>query len=302
MFGFVFKTPFMKKTTILLLLLTAALSALAQSKVLEGLKINSKILGKEVRYSLYLPPDYATSERSYPVVYLLHGYTDDDTGWLQYGEINRLADGAIASGTIPPMVIAMPDGGVSWYVNSADGKVRYEDFLVQEFMPLIEKMYRIKASKRFRGIAGLSMGGYGSMLMALHHPDLFAATAPLSAAIFSDDDALRSPDDRYDSVFGILYGTVGKKGKDRLSEHWYKNSVLKLIEQAKPDDLKKVRYWFDCGDDDFLSGGNALTHVALKTKGIPHEFRMRDGAHTWTYWRTGIVEALQFIGWSFRQQ
>jgi enterochelin esterase-like enzyme len=103
-------------------------SAFAQNmgKISEGKIVKSLILNKDVRYTIYLPAGYETSERSYPVVYLLHGYTDDDTGWLQFGEINRLADKAIADGTIPPMIIVMPDGGVSFYMNSYDGKEKYE--------------------------------------------------------------------------------------------------------------------------------------------------------------------------------
>src|SRR5580693_4709854 len=129
------------------------LSVLAQSgKVVEHLTIKSKILNKDVAYTIYFPPDYESSRRSYPVVYLLHGYSDDDTGWLQFGEVNRLADKAIAEGTIPPMIIIMPNGDSSFYINSYDGKEKYEDFFVSEFIPAIEKTYRIKGEKRFRGV------------------------------------------------------------------------------------------------------------------------------------------------------
>ena len=100
-------------------------------KVLETRIVKSTILGKDVRYTVYLPADYETSNRTYPVVYLLHGYTDDNTGWLQFGEINRYADKAIADGTIPPMIIIMPNGDSSWYINSYDGKENYEDFFCE---------------------------------------------------------------------------------------------------------------------------------------------------------------------------
>jgi len=110
-----------------------------------------------VKYTIYLPPDYTSSERTYPVVYLLHGYTDDNTGWLQFGEINRYANKAIV----------MPNGDSSWHINSYDGK-EYEDFFIQEFMPAIEKTYHIKAEKKSRGIAGLSMGGYGALIYSLN--------------------------------------------------------------------------------------------------------------------------------------
>ena len=273
----------------------------AAGKVLEEKTVRSAVLGKDVRYTIYLPADYGTSERTYPVVYLLHGYTDDNTGWLQFGEINRLADKAIAEGTIPPMIIVMPNGDSSWYINSYDGKEKYEDFFVKEFMPAIEKAYRIKGERRYRGIAGLSMGGYGTMIYTLKHPELFVAGAALSAAVHDDESVVKMSDGEWEHTFGQLYGR-GLRGKDRLNEYWYANSPLKIIEMKPVEELRKVRYWIDCGDDDRLSRGNCLMHIALMEKGVPHEFRVRDGAHSWTYWRTGIIDGLQFIGQSFHQQ
>lgn len=274
--------------------------AQANGKVYETKTVKSATLGREVRYTVYLPADYESSARSYPVVYLLHGYSDDNTGWLQFGEINRYADKAIAEGTIPPMIIVMPNGDSSWYINTYDGKENYEDFFVKEFMPAIEKTYHIKAEKRYRGIAGLSMGGFGTLNYALKYPQLFAACAPLSAAVLDDDAIAGMPDPNYEATFGQLYGR-GLKGKDRLNADWYKNSTLKIIEKKTVDELRKVRYWIDCGDDDFLTKGNCLLHIALTEKRVPHEYRVRDGAHTWTYWRTGITDALKFIGDSFHQ-
>lgn len=274
--------------------------AQVNGKVIENGSIKSAILNKMVRYTIYLPSDYESSARAYPVVYLLHGYTDDNTGWLQDGEINRHADKAIAEGTIPPMIIVMPNGDSSWYINSYDGKEKYEDFFVKEFMPTIEKNYRIKAEKKFRGIAGLSMGGYGTLIYSLKYPQLFAAAAPLSAAVFADDEMTKMPDAQWENVFGSLYGR-GLKGADRLNSSWNNYSVLKIVETTSADELKKVRYWIDCGDEDFLTKGNCLLHISLSEKKVPHEYRVRDGAHTWTYWRTGITDALKFIGDSFHK-
>ncbi|MBI2284646.1 MAG: esterase family protein [Bacteroidetes bacterium] len=295
------KTVFCKIPLLLLVLfLSVSSMAQVQGKVYETRTVRSAIMGKEVHYSLYLPADYESSSRTYPVVYLLHGYTDDNTGWLQFGEINRYADKAIAEGTIPPMIIVMPDADSTWYINAYDGKERYEDFFVKEFMPSIEKTYRIKAEKRYRGVAGLSMGGYGTLILSLKHPELFAAAAPLSAAVLDDDAIVGTPEASWARTFGQLYGR-DLKGKDRLTKAWYDNSILKIVETQSVDDLKKVRYWIDCGDDDFLTKGNCLLHIALTEKRVPHEYRVRDGAHTWTYWRTGITDALKFIGESFHQ-
>ena len=269
-------------------------------KVIEERTVKSSILNRAVKYTIYLPADYDRSERSYPVVYLLHGYTDDHTGWLQFGEVNRYTDKAIEEGTIPPMIIVMPNGDSSFYINSYDGKEKYEDFFIKEFMPAIEKTYRIKSQKKFRGIAGLSMGGFGTLNYALKYPDLFAAAAPLSAAVFDDSALVKMRDDRYEATFGQLYGR-DLKGNDRLSKAWYNNSTLKLVETKPADELKKIRYWIDCGDDDFLTKGNCLLHILFTDKQVPHEYRVRDGEHNWTYWRTGIVDALAFIGKSFSQ-
>jgi S-formylglutathione hydrolase FrmB len=290
------------KTIAVLLFCFITIFSIAQmhGKVIESLTIKSAILNKSVAYTMYLPPDYETSSRTYPVVYLLHGYTDDNTGWLQFGEINRYADKAIAEGTIPPMIIAMPNGDSSWYINSYDGKEKYEDFFIKEFMPEVEKKFHIKAEKQYRGIAGLSMGGYGTLIYSIKYPQLFAAAAPLSAAVIDDDGILNMPEKSWTNTFGQLYGR-GLKGQERLNKSWYDNSVLKLVEQKSADELKKVRYWIDCGDDDFLTKGNCLLHIALTDKKVPHEYRVRDGAHTWTYWRTGITDALKFIGDSFHQ-
>ncbi|RPJ03207.1 MAG: esterase family protein [Candidatus Aminicenantes bacterium] len=269
-------------------------------QVLEGLKLSSRILGRSVAYAVYLPPDYAASTRRYPVVYLLHGYTDDESGWIQFGEVNTAADRAIAGREIPPMIIVMPDGGVSWYINDLKGKVRYEDMFVEELIPHIDAKYRTRPSREFRGIAGLSMGGWGTLVHSLRHPELFAACAALSAAVWQDEDILGMKRDRWDELVGPAFG-AGLSGKDRLTPHFRGVSPLDLARTLPEDSLKKVRIYVDCGDDDFLIKGNCAFHLVLTDRKIPHEFRVRDGGHSWSYWRTGIVDGLKFIGQSFHR-
>ena len=292
----------MKKIQLILLFVfTFVIGSFAQGFVKEKQVIKSAILNKEVHYSIFLPSDYYTSERAYPVTYLLHGYGDADDGWIQFGEVNRLADDAIKAGKIPPMIIVTPDGFTSFYINAADGSFNYEDFFIKELIPHIEKTYKVKAEKRFRGIAGLSMGGYGSLLYALKYPNLFAAAAPLSAAIWTPDQIKEMSKSQFD---GYFINSIGKNlmGAARLTPTWLANSPLGLIEKKTQEEISSVRYWIDCGDDDFLTIGNAQLHIALTNKNVPHEFRMRDGAHNWTYWRTGIIDALAFIGDSFHQK
>jgi len=292
----------MRKVLFSLVLFIFAGFASAQTAhgiVKEGLTIQSKILGKSVRYTIYLPADYNTSERYYPVVYLLHGYSDNDMGWLQFGEINRIADEGISKGDIPPMIIAMPDGGVSFYINNFNGTVKYEDFFFKEFLPYIESTYRIRAEKRYRGISGLSMGGWGTLVYSLRHPDMFAACAAFSSAVWSDDEIINESEEDWKAFGEHLFGPFS--GKARINETFKSYSPFHIIKDNPADMFKSLRMYIDCGDDDFLTKGNCMLHIALKEMNIQHEFRVRDGAHQWSYWRSGIVEGLKFIGMSFQQ-
>jgi enterochelin esterase-like enzyme len=245
------------------------------------------------KYAIYLPPDYATSQRSYPVLYLLHGSGDDQTGWVQFGEVLHIADEAINQGKATPMIIVMPDAntGQRGYFNDIKGKWRYEDFFFQEFIPYIEKQYRIKSDKRFRAISGLSMGGGGTFMYALHHPEMFSSACPLSASVGAI--SLQNAKERYKSDETVTEADI--------EAYYYKYSALPLIDSIPEDQKKAVRWFIDCGDDDFLYEGNSLVHIAMRKKEIPHEFRIRNGGHTWTYWRTSLPEVLSFISDAFHQ-
>jgi len=287
--------------TVLLFTFSIPLSAqVTRGTVKEGLQIKSEILGRSVNYTIYLPYDYYTSDRAYPVVYLLHGFGDDETGWIQFGEIQAKADAAIAAQQIAPMIIVMPDGGKTWYINNYDNSCRYEDFFFDEFLPSIESTYRIRKEKRYRGIAGLSMGGYGSLVYSFHHPDMFAACAAFSSGIHSQDQILALSSEQWNSAFGPVFGP-DLEGEARLTPHFRQNSILDLAATLDKESLSSVRYYLDCGDDDFLFKGNSLLHIALREREIPHENRMRDGGHSWPYWRNGITDGLAFISASFHQ-
>ena len=287
----------MKKSYLSLAVLYAMLPALAfaqTGKVFDELSMTSDILEGERKYAIYLPPDYETSQRSYPVLYLLHGGGDDQTGWVQFGEVLHIADKAIREGKATPMIIAMPDAntGRRGYFNDVRGEWRYEDFFFEEFMPYIESTYRIKGEKRYRAVAGLSMGGGGSFMYALHHPELFSSACPLSASTgpLSLEDAKNR------------LSRMNQDITDAEVEAYYnQQSALALIENIPDDQKSAVRWYIDCGDDDFLYEGNALVHIAMRKNEIPHEFRTRDGGHSWAYWRTALPEVLSFISQAFHQ-
>ncbi|MEI7499655.1 MAG: alpha/beta hydrolase family protein [Bacteroidota bacterium] len=277
------------------LCLSLSLSVSGQSgKVFDNLTMTSAILKSERKFAVYLPPDYETSQRSYPVLYLLHGMGDDQTGWVQFGEALRIADNAIREGKATSMIIIMPDAntGKVGYFNDISGTWLYEDFFFDELMPYVEKKYRIKGEKRYRAIAGLSMGGGGSFIYALHHPELFSSACPLSAYIgplsFKEckDYFLRINESYTDSVIRVYYE---------------KHNVLSLLDQVESKQIKSVRWFIDCGDNDFLYEGNSLVHIAMRKKDIPHEFRIRDGSHNWTYWRDSLPVVLEFISDAFHQ-
>ena len=263
-------------------------------KVYDDLSMTSKILKMERKYAVYLPPDYESSTRSYPVLYLLHGAGDDQTGWVQFGEVLQITDKAIQEGKATPMIIIMPDAntGQRGYANNATGTWRYEDFFFEELVPFVEKKYRIKAEKRYRAISGLSMGGDGSFTYALHHPELFSSACPLSAA--TGPAALADVQ--------VRLRRDNPNMPDSTIEKFYKRQSVVHLVNNMPDSVKRsVRWYIDCGDDDFLYEGNSLVHIAMRKREIPHEFRIRNGAHNWTYWRESLPEVLTFISQAFHQ-
>ncbi|MBK8503369.1 MAG: esterase family protein [Saprospiraceae bacterium] len=286
----------MKKILLFLSFISYTAALLSQSgKVYDNLSVHSDILNMDRKYAVYLPPDYESSERSYPVLYLLHGAGDDQTGWVQFGEILNITDKAIGDGSATPMIVIMPDAntGQRGYFNSLDGNFRYEDFFFDELMPHVEKKFRIKSNKQFRAVAGLSMGGGGSFMYALHRPDLFSSACPLSAYVgpLTLEDAKRMAERM----------NIASASVEVMEAYFKKHNALQLVENMSADDIKKVRWFIDCGDDDFLYEGNSLIHVAMRKKEVPHEFRVRNGGHTWTYWRESLPVVLSFISEAFHQ-
>jgi len=262
-----------------------------EGKIFDDLSMKSEILNMDRKYAIYLPPDYETSLRNYPVLYLLHGGGGNQAEWVQRGEVKWITDKAIREGVSKPLIIVMPDasGANRGYGNDVYRKWLYEDFFFKEFIPYVETTYRISKGKMQRSVAGLSMGGNGTFTYALHHPEMFKAACPLSAG----------PGPLTLDIAREFMKRTDPALPDTLIEQWYaRQSVLELINKIPNDKKTAVRWYIDCGDDDHLPNvfeGNCLIHIAMRKKEIPHEFRIRDGGHTWEYWRSALPEVLRFI-------
>jgi enterochelin esterase-like enzyme len=259
-----------------------------QGHVFETRKMKSEILKMERNYAIYLPPGYNETDRSYPVLYLLHGSGDDHTGWVQFGQVQHIADKTIGEGEAAPMIIVMPDANtqVRGYFNVPDGSFAYENFFFKELIPHIEKTYRVRSDRRYRAISGLSMGGGGTIYYTLHHPEMFAAAAPLSATT------------------GSWLRGENKATPEQIEAHNQKHNLENIIQNASEkelEDIRKIRWYISCGDDDFLFKDNSEMHVLFRTKNIPHEYRVKDGGHTWTYWRMELPKVMEFVSKSFTQ-
>ncbi len=274
----------MKKIVLLLFAACVAIGASAQqgrgSRVVEG-KMTSALLGVEKPYLVYLPAGYdANPDKKWPVLYLLHGASDTHTAWRDKGVMKLITDEHIEAGLTVPMIVVMPDargegannsGKNMGYFNQPEWP--YEDHFFSEFIPYIENTYRIVGDKKHRAVAGLSMGGGGSAAYAQRHPDMFSSACPLSGAL---------------------------AGMSRGLE----NNHVAFVQNATPEQvegLRSVRWWVDCGDDDFLWQANIDFFRAMKDKGVPIQFRVRNGAHNWEYWQTALPSVLTFVSAGFSE-
>jgi len=288
----------MKKLFISTILIFSIIpGAFAQKGVVyETRTVKSDILKMERKYAIYLPAGYNESDQSYPVLYLLHGSGDDHTGWVQFGQVQHIADKTIAKGKAGPMIIVMPDANTErkGYFNDIHGDFNYEDFFFKELIPHIEKTYRVRSDKHYRAVSGLSMGGGGTIFYALHQPDMFAAAAPLSAATGNwNMEQLKS-----------RLTNDSKVSEEQINSYYKRHSIEGIFEtlsKEEMDKIKSVRWYISCGDDDFLYEGNSLMHICFRKNNISHEYRVKNGGHTWTYWRNELPLVMEFVAKSFMQ-
>ncbi len=254
--------------------------------------VPSRVLQRQVAYCVVLPPTYdADGAHRYPVLYDLHGLGDDEKMLLRPGVLN-LVEGLWAREQVGEFLIVTPDGGASFYINSYDGQ-RYEDFLLREFLPIIERRYRIQPGRESRALAGISMGGYGALHLAFAHPDVFGAVSAESPAIMT---SLQPTGAR--TQLAALRGLGDVFGKPVDQTLWSRDNPLTL---ARTADLNRLNIYFDCGTKDdygFETGAQAL-HDELVSRGIPHEFHLYPGRHNWNYFAAHLAQSLEFNSRAF---
>jgi len=272
--------------------------ATAQAGRAECRSMSSKILGHAVAYCAVLPPSYdAEKARHYPILYFLHGLGGNEQVLLNSGGIN-LVDDLWDRKDIGEFVIVTPAAGRSFYINSRDGKVRYEDFFVREFMPYVESHYRIRGERGIRGISGVSMGGFGALHLALRHPELFGSASAHSAALIEKPSRANLAEAQQNGLARMLGEAFGIPFD---AEYWERESPFAIVREGPK--LAGMKIYFDCGtEDDFgFNLGAQQFHDLLVARKIPHEFHLYPGGHNWDYVVEHFPASLEFHSNAFAE-
>jgi S-formylglutathione hydrolase FrmB len=287
----------------------------------------SPALGVWKRYIVYLPPSYRSeARRRYPVAYYLHGYSGNESDWLSRADIAGVMDSLVADG-LPEMILVLPDGDNGWYVNwavpqdatacAADSTLaeavetycvlhdRYADYISHDLVAVVDAAYRTLADRAHRGIAGLSMGGYGAITLALTHPDEFAAAASHSGVLspfyagphpFAGTPRYYPSADSAASAWGarrqwsMIAPMVG-----RDTAGWWERDPTRLARRLVTRGVELPALFFDVGRDDFWADANRAFHAELGALGVAHVYTEWPGAHTWRYWHAHVGESLAWL-------
>lgn len=260
---------------------------------IEHCTMSSDVLGVNKEFSVYLPAGYEEDNRRYPVLYLLHPAGGTHENWISQGELPQIADDAIRSGMALPMIIVIPDasgigdnhlGKHLGFFSVAEWD--YESYFHNELIPLVDSSYRTIADKPHRAITGASMGGEAAISYAQKYPQLYGASCALCGIVGHPEQSKMAESD-----------------KD-YADSLIKNNPTAFIENAATETiekLKEIRWYADCGDNDYFYEGNIAFFLAMKRKGIPIEYRMRSGVHGWYYWVTGLAPILHFLSIGFAE-
>ena len=215
----------------------------------------------------------------FPVWYLLHGLSDDHTAWTRRTNLERYVEGL-------PLIVVMPDGGRGFYTDSATEPAgAFETFLLRDLIGFVDRTFQTRAERSGRVVAGLSMGGYGAIKLALKHPETFCAAASHSGALWRPDLLEAYKGSELHRVFGDQPGGGP-------------NDVYALAERMDHSRLPALR--LDCGTEDYLLPQNQLFHRHLDALGIAHQYAEHPGSHDWIYWDSHLGETVQFLAKALR--
>ncbi len=254
----------------------AIADAQRQNAIVDTIDVMSAKMGRTIRNTVVLPAQYSQKKnptRYFPVVYLLHGAWGSYRDWPQKADLRSLASQYA-------VIIVCPDGQDSWYFDSPiDPNFQFETYVVHELRTYIESHYRTLNQSKYRAITGLSMGGHGALWLAWRHPEIYGSCGSMSGGV-------------------DIYNFPNKwKINERLGEYesnkdvWLQHSVMNLVQTLEPGQNIIID---DGNKDIFIKENNAL-HEALDKKGIPHDYIVRPGNHSWSYWVNSLDYQMLFF-------
>jgi len=239
----------------------------------------SPSMKKSIKAVVITPDSYAKG-KDFPVIYLLHGYSDNYSAWVKKAkDVDKLSD-------LYDIIFVCPDGATSWYFDSpVDKSIRYETYISDELVKWVDERYKTIRNRTGRGITGLSMGGHGALYLAFRHQDVYGTVGSMSGGV----DFRPFPNN------WNLSNLLGKYAEQ--PENWEKNTVINLVHLLTPNSLAIT---LDCGTEDFFYKVNLNLHEKLMERNIPHDYMARPGSHNWNYWATSIKHQALFMSMYFQ--
>lgn len=256
---------------------------LTPNVTLRDVSFRSAALNRDMPYRVILPTNLS-AERKLPVVYLLHGGGGGFRDWSNYSDVAHFAESGF--------LLVMPEGGSSYYTNAVDPpQDRYEDYIVKDLIPDVEARFHTGGGRVNRAIIGISMGGFGAVKIAFHHPDLFAFVGGLSSAIDAPRRAFTIRRLQQSRHFNAIFGPTGSSNRRD-------NDPLELVRTANPD---AAPYFFlTCGEEESLLPPNREFAALLAQRHFKYEFHTVHGAHNWDQWNSWLPMLFRKLGEQFK--
>jgi S-formylglutathione hydrolase FrmB len=269
------------------------------SQVREFERFVSPALGRELVYAVYLPPSYASSRTRYPVAYLLHGVDGNHLEYLHDGKLQPVLDGLIAAGRVPPMIVVMPEGGNSWYVDSKDvgGPGDFATAIGHDLAAHVEATLKAIPAAGGRAIGGYSMGGFGALRLAFARPFRYAAAASLSGAFWTSVRPTTVMQSRADHIFSGSFGRPFDGARFMRQNPFWMADALRGAAGAPA-------VYLAAGDADQFRAYVATTELQhkLETLGMASRLKMYAGDHDWGTWGAALPDVLVFFGAAFQPE